>query len=733
MDEYRDQLYRYAQDLGDLLEQHGKLQQRYQSLLQQQGRSPNSSDQMLDLIIRSRQALVITDTSGRIVRANRAARDFLQGTGSEVAATDNLRNCVAVHERDSLGQLIDRFAVGVSSEAAVLCRFSQMDPQGAGPARPFALLAVPVHSAGQSYVYWLVRSMPQGAAAPTPQFVLPMDSSTYGVMITDAQANVTAANLAFGSISEYGSEELMGQSARLLSSGRHSSEFYQAYWARLTALGSWTGEFLNRRKTGHIYPEWKTVKAIQDIDGQVVNYVAVIRDISENDNSIEQLSRLAYFDALTGLPNRRMLEDRMSQAAKAARRGGDGMSVLFIDLDRFKPVNDLFGHDTGDLVLQEVGARLQGAVRATDTVARVGGDEFVVLLPESHTRDEVEGVIEKLLTALDTPVVVGDHGHSIGASIGCALYPEDGEDAETLIRHADAAMYRSKQRGGNQGSLHGDEAESVPHRTLASELWGAVDRGEMRLVYQPHIHVDAGHGLRECAAVLRWNHPQLGPVGPETFIALAEENGAIVPLGRWALATACAQMRQWHDAGLCGGSLSVAISTRQLREPGFADSVRDILRQTGLAPATLELGLAESASSRLEPRHLQQLQAVRAQGVKVAIDDFGVGHSSLGRLLDLPADRIRIERHLAPKPGTGSEPPAPSTGVAGVGLAMGMRAIAESLGQAGLVHVPAGPGCHLLQGYLTGPAMEPGAMHAWMQQQAIAPRVLEAPATESRT
>ncbi|CAD5373356.1 EAL domain-containing protein [Rubrivivax sp. A210] len=718
MDDFRDQLFRYAQDLDDLLEQHGKLQQRYQSLLQQQGRSPNSNDQLLDLIIRSRQALVITDTRGRIARANRAAREFLQGTGSEVVTTDNLCNCVAAHDRDALVQLIDRFAVNVSSEAAVLCRFDQADPRCNGKVHPFAFLAVPVHSGGQSYIYWLMRPMPErAAAAPTPQFVLPMDSGTYGVMITDGQAKVTAANLAFSSISEYGPDELLGQSARLLSSGRHSTEFYQAFWARLTALGNWTGEFLNRRKSGHIYPEWKTVKAIHDIEGQLVNYVSVIRDISENDNSIEQLSRLAYFDALTGLPNRRMLEDRMSQAAKAARRGGDGMSVLFIDLDRFKPVNDLFGHDTGDLVLQEIGARLQGAVRATDTVARVGGDEFVVLLPESHTRAQIEAVIEKILATLDAPVVVGDHGHAIGASIGCAIYPEDGEDAETLIRHADAAMYRSKKRGGNQGSLHGDQVDLAPHRTLGSELWGAAERGEMRLVYQPQVDAGAGRGLRGCEALLRWTHPRHGAIGPETFIALAEENGAIVPLGQWVLATACAQMQHWNDAGLGGRSISVNISYRQLQEPGFADSVRDILLQTGLPPVALELELTESATSRLEAHHVRQLQGLRTQGVKVAIDDFGVGHSSLKRLLDLPADSLKIDRHFVRNLGTSSESRALSQCVVGVGLALGMQVIAEGVEHQDQADVLAKQGCNLLQGYLTGPPMEAAEMLAWMQRQ----------------
>jgi diguanylate cyclase (GGDEF)-like protein len=494
----------------------------------------------------------------------------------------------------------------------------------------------------------------------------------------------------------------------LLSSGRHDDKFYKSFWAELNALGSWSGEFFNRRKSGQIFPEWKTIRAVRNAAGDTLAYLSVSADITPQRNDSDQLARMAYHDTLTGLPNRSLLEDRMAQSLSRAKRDGTGLSLFFIDLDRFKPINDQLGHEVGDQVLQEVARRLEKSVRQGDTAARVGGDEFVILLQSVVRAEDVESIANVVLSRLSAPVVVGEHQLLVGASIGCARYPQDGGDLGTLLKHADQAMYAAKRLGGSHFCLHEIRGSPNAVANLGHDLWRALERKEMHLVYQPQV--TASGALRGCEALLRWTHATLGAVPPLTFVPLAEANGAILPLGDWVLDSACRQLKRFQNAGLRDLTMAVNVSARQLNDPDFPSRVCQALLATGIAPHTLELEVTESEALQCESDGQRRLQSLRALGVKIAIDDFGIGFSSLSRLQMLPIDRLKIDQSFVRELATSFNARAISQCFVSLGLAMGLEVVAEGVETGEQHQVLTEQGCHLIQGYFTGRPMSAEAL-----------------------
>ena len=717
-DGVRAQLFIYAKDFNDLLQQHAKLQQRHQTLLQLQGRDTHSSDLLFDLIRTSRRPLLVTDAAGTILRTNRSGRHILQGHGESPLAV-NLRDRADPAHIGDLDAVLRRFALDATDEAMVLCRLRLRDADMPDVTLAYLALVTPYRGLDDTQLYWQFLDPDAGAPLDRlpPSRLLDLGSEKYAVMVTDPQARILAVSAGLCLMTDFAEEELLHQPVSVLASGRHTPEFYQSFWGRLKSLGGWTGEFLNRRRSGNIYPEWRTIKAVQDVDGRTLFFAAASRDVSDRNNNIEQLSKLAYHDALTSLPNRRLLDDRLAQAIKVARRGDEGLSLLFMDLDGFKPVNDRYGHAVGDQVLQQVATRLEKALRGGDTVARIGGDEFVILLPELSRIADIEEVARKLLSRLSMPIAVGDLRIFIGASVGCARYPADGDDGDTLIRNADAAMYHAKQQGGNQVGFLGTGALAQSRPTLGLDVWGAAERGEMRLVYQPQVHAADPRRLRGCEALLRWQHPVHGTIPPDVFISAAENNGAILPLGLWVLTSACRQARAWQDAGLDGLVMSVNVSYRQMQDTAFASSVRSVLEQTGLAPEHLELEITETATGMLETDHFEQLQSLRQLGVKIAIDDFGIGYSSLKRLSTLRADTLKIDREFTRGIASSREALALCQCVLSIGHALGMAVIAEGIEEGAQIEVLARQGCELLQGYHVSRPLEAEAVLGWARQQ----------------
>jgi diguanylate cyclase (GGDEF)-like protein/PAS domain S-box-containing protein len=472
------------------------------------------------------------------------------------------------------------------------------------------------------------------------------ESTHEGVMITDANGRILAVNRAFSRVTGYEEEEAVGQASNLLQSGRHGPDFYAAIWRSLAEVGHWQGEIWNRRKTGEVYPELLSISAVHDQNGAVCNYVGVFTDISQIKESEAKLAHLAHYDPLTDLPNRLLLCSRLDHAIEQAQRQGNRVAILFLDLDRFKNVNDSLGHQAGDELLQAVTVRLSQRLRGEDTLARLGGDEFVVLLERLREPRDAAMVARSMLDVLADPFILS-RGHEvyIGASIGISLYPDDGMDVTQLIQHADVAMYQSKDRGRNAYGFYTKALTENANLRLEMEtkLRRALERNEFVLHYQPQISLPDGN-LIGAEVLVRWQRSGEGLIPPNQFIPLAEETGLIVPLGEWVLREACSQWARWHAEGRVSITLAVNISARQFGQQDLARVVERVLAETGMPASALELELTEGALMHQGMEAESTLRNLKQLGVRLAIDDFGTGYSSLAYLKRFPIDCLKIDQ-----------------------------------------------------------------------------------------
>lgn len=479
------------------------------------------------------------------------------------------------------------------------------------------------------------------------------ENTQEGILVTDAAGIILTVNQAFVAVTGYSVDEAIGHKPSLLSSGRHDKAFYAAMWQALDEHGQWRGEVWNRRKNGEIYPEWINISAIHDDAGLLSHYVAIFSDITKVKENEARLRRLAHFDALTGLPNRFLFQDHVELALSQATRAGKQVAIMFLDLDRFKLINDTLGHRAGDILLTEVGQRLAGCLRAGDTLSRFGGDEFTVVLPDLESGGAAAAVADKFIEALASAFHIAGKEFHITTSIGIAIYPQDGEHLDTLSRAADAAMFTAKEQGRNAYRFHaadGRDAASTRRFHLENQLRRALERGEMSVVYQPAVDVESGV-ITGMEALLRWSSPEFGEIAPDEFIPLAEDIGVISALGNWVLREACRQNKAWQDAGMPPICVSVNLSPVQLRDRRLVDSIRDVLVETGLEGCWLELELTEGMVMQNVEESLLIFNALKQFGVRLSIDDFGTGYSSLGYLRRLPVDTLKIDpafvRHIA--------------------------------------------------------------------------------------
>lgn len=473
------------------------------------------------------------------------------------------------------------------------------------------------------------------------------DNSFEGITVTDAHARIQMVNRAFTDTTGYSAAEAIGQTPALLKSGKHDANFYADFWRVLKEEGEWRGEIWNRRKNGAIYAEWLNVSAVRNSRGEVENYVAVFSDITERKEREELMAFRAFHDALTGLPNRLLFRDRLEQAlAQAKRHPARTPAVMFLDLDRFKQINDTYGHDAGDMLLKEVANRLSRCVRSADTVARLAGDEFTVLLPEIVDEAAAQSVVDKILAAMQEPVMLGGEERWITTSIGISLYPRDGIDAETLMKCADMAMYHVKGAGRAGKCFYRAELQGGGTRRMELEaaLRAAWEGREFTVNYRPLTNLDSGasHGME---ARMRWTTPAGDTLYPEDFIGLAEELGLIFAMGEWVLETACNQARKWQAEGR-ETAVAVNLTAAEFRRPDIAAVVRDALQRSGLSPRLLEVDITESLvmhDSEYSERTCHELADL---GVKLAIVDFGAGCSTLAALRRLPIKAVKIDRSL---------------------------------------------------------------------------------------
>jgi diguanylate cyclase (GGDEF)-like protein/PAS domain S-box-containing protein len=527
------------------------------------------------------------------------------------------------------------------------------------------------------------------------------ESTAEGVLITDIRQRINAVNRAFSEITGYSEQEALGDTPRLLASGLHDSAFYAAMWYQLTAEGHWQGEISNRRKNGEIYPSWLTISAVRNRDKFITHFVAVFADISSLKQAQARLDYQAHHDPLTGLPNRTLFESRLHAALVHSRAAYSLGAVLFLDLDRFKHINDSLGHPVGDLLLKSIAVRLKENLRDIDTVARLGGDEFIILLPGLQNPGDAEAVATKLLNSFSAPFQAGDHEFFMSTSIGSALFPTDGADVATLIKNADAAMYRSKAKGRNRVEHYTRDltAQASERIALEQELRRAIERNEFTLSYQPKISL-LTHRLVGAEALIRWCHPTFGDVPPERFIPLAEENGMILQIGEWVLDTACRQLHEWNQRYDVFGPLSVNLAGAQLRQPNLVNKIERLLLQHQLQPGCLQLEITENFIMSQTEEALSVLHRLKTLGVQLAIDDFGTGYSSLSYLKRLPLDILKIDQSFVRGLPDDPHDAAIVRAIIALGRSMQLTVIAEGVETLEQQQFLADEGCEQIQGYL---------------------------------
>ncbi len=549
------------------------------------------------------------------------------------------------------------------------------------------------------------------------QLLQVFDSTIEGIMITDTDGVIQSVNPAFTTITGYSADEVIGNNLKLLQSDRHERSFYQQMSQALAEKGEWHGEIWNCRKDGETYPEWLSITAIHNNTGNTTQYVSLFIDISEQKANEARIEHQAYYDALTELPNRRLFNEHLATAFDMAGRREWMAAVMFLDLDRFKTVNDTLGHDMGDRLLVSIAQRLTAVMRQEDLVARMGGDEFTLLLPQIEQRHDAVTVANKILQALSEPVVVAGHELYVTASLGIAIYPDDGACADLLMKNADSAMYRAKERGGNQHQFYSPVMNGAASARLAleSDLHKALQQSEFELYYQPQVELASGR-ISGMEALIRWRHPRLGLISPGSFIPLAEETGLIVAIGEWALHSACTQLKQWQAAGLAAQRVAVNLSARQFYDHDLAATVAAALAASGLAPAHLELELTESIVMNDASATIETLSRLKAMGLTLSIDDFGTGYSSLSYLKRFPLDILKIDASFIHDLGNGEEGGAIVTAIIAMGHSLGLGIIAEGVEERAQLAFLQAQGCDEVQGYYFSRPLPVDEMAQLLQQ-----------------
>ena len=532
-----------------------------------------------------------------------------------------------------------------------------------------------------------------------------LQSTREGVVITDLQARIVAVNPAYSRITGYPQAEALGSNPRILQSGRQDRAFYEAMWSSITETGHWQGEIWNRRKDGVLYPQLLTISTVLDAEGLPCNYVGVMTDISQLKDSQARLEHLAHYDPLTALPNRLLLQSRLEHALESAQRHECSVGVLYIDLDRFKNVNDSLGHPVGDELLGALARRLHERVRDEDTLGRLGGDEFLLILENLRRSDDAARVARELLELLDKPFELPS-GHQVymGASIGISMYPDNGQTGTELIQHADVAVYQAKESGRNTFSFYTPALTRAADERLALEaaLRRALAQGEFVLHFQPQIDLASGRMLG-CESLVRWDDPNNGLIAPQRFIPLAEETGLIVPLGEWVLHEACRHAREWMDAGHEDLVMAVNLSARQLLQPDIVERITATLATTGLPAANLRLELTESMIMGHGEEAIALLGALKGLGVGLSIDDFGTGYSSLAYLKRFPIDELKIDRSFVRDIPHDSVDMEIAAAIISMARSLRLKVVAEGVETEAQRNFLRHQGCHACQGYLFSP------------------------------
>jgi len=561
---------------------------------------------------------------------------------------------------------------------------------------------------------------------------LAVEQSPASVMITDPNGIIEYVNPKFTEVTGWTPNEIIGQETRILGAGATSKKQYEALWKTIISGREWRGELHNRKKNGDTFWEQVSISPIKDSDGSITHFLATKEDISLRREYEERLIKQANYDTLTGIANRLLARDRISQALHRAKRNGSLVGLMFIDLDDFKKINDTLGHPIGDKLLIEVAHCLKNCLRHSDTIARIdnieqdatvarlGGDEFTIVLPDMHDIEDSEVVAEQVLKNFQTPFAIEGHELLVTASIGIALYPLDGQDVSDLMRNADAAMYHAKETGRNTYRFYTPEMNQHAQERLRLEgaLSHALEAGELDVHYQPLIAAGTGQPVG-AEALLRWHSAELGEISPGRFISIAETTGLIIPIGLWVLRTACATAATWPEVAGQPLYIAVNMSSRQFQDPGLLDQVRQALNETGLRPERLMIEVTESVI--LDERGIvsKTIDGLRALGISLAIDDFGTGYSALSYLQKYPFDTLKIDRAFITHLSDNEDSANLVRAIISMAQSLRLTVVAEGVETEEQQRFLKQAGCNILQGWLFGRAMPRESFSARLEGQTI--------------
>lgn len=530
--------------------------------------------------------------------------------------------------------------------------------------------------------------------------------SLQAILITDAESRILRVNQSFTRLTGYRPEEVIGKSTATFKSGHHNKSFYQAMWKSLLDNNFWQGEIWDRRKNGEVYPKWLTISAVIDSEGVTTNYVGTFTDLSEHKEAKEAIHRLAFYDPLTDLPNRRLLHDQLNLALKNSIRDKQYGAVLMIDIDHFKLINDTKGHAVGDLLLIEVARRLKSCVRQGDTVSRLGGDEFVVML-EHLSKDlnqatlHAEAISKKIMQSINQPFLIAGHDLRTSLSIGVSLFSLPASTSEEILKRSDAAMYQAKSAGRNalrffDQNVHASLEERLK---IESELNQAIPENQLCLYFQGQFNQEGK--LFGAEALVRWNHPQRGLVFPNEFIPLAEESGLILQIDKWVIRTACSQLKDWENNPFTKDLiLAVNVSARQFSQPNFVLEISSLLEETGARASHLKLELTETSVLQNVVSTIEKMGAIKLLGIHLSIDDFGTGYSSLSYLTKLPISQLKIDRSFVRELNINRNNAVIVQTIIGMANNLGLNVIAEGVETEEQRTCLGSYGCNAYQGYL---------------------------------
>ncbi len=619
----------------------------------------------------------------------------------ELTQQADLHACWSVPFKSETGAVLGTFAIyhrtpcePVSADLALIHEFACLT----------ALAVQKVHAA---------ETLRQAAAV--------FESTREGVVITDLQSRILAVNRAYTEITGYSEEQVLGKNPKIIRSGRHDENFYQAMWASLNSVGYWRGEIWNRRKNGEVYPQWLTISTVRNEIGAPSNYVGVFTDITQMKQSEARLTHLAHYDPLTGLPNRLLMQSRLQHAIERAQRHHHRVAALYVDLDRFKNINDSLGHPVGDELLIMLAARMKKRLREEDTLARLGGDEFLLMLEDIKEPREPAKLAQNLMSLLAVPFVLPS-GHEIfvNASIGISLFPDDARSVTELIQHADMAMYQAKQEGRGTYRYHTEALSIAANERLEMEtrLRQALVSEEFVLHYQPLIDARSQQAVG-VEALLRWQPQDRAMVAPGKFIPAAEETGLIVPLGEWVLRAACMQGKAWIDAGLPPLVMAVNLSVRQFQSENLVRFIQQVLAETNFPAALLELELTESMFMEHAEQSIDTLRTLKALGVSLAIDDFGTGYSSLTYLKRFPIDKLKIDQSFVHGLAEDLNDREIAATIIAMARGLKLKVLAEGVESQQQLAFLQQHGCDYYQGYLFHKPVPASELESWLRDGTV--------------